>query len=65
MGFNSAFKGLMFIFHIGRPRGASSATFRARPLSREMRLSVRPSVRMRQGGSLWTDFREIWYWGAL
>jgi hypothetical protein len=27
--------------------------------------SVRPSVRMYQRGSHWTDFREIWYWVIL
>jgi hypothetical protein len=28
-------------------------------------LSVCPSGRMYQRGSHWTDFRGIWYWGAL
>jgi hypothetical protein len=42
--------------------------FYARPHSREKRLLVsyvRPSVRIYQHGSHWTDFGENLYWGLL
>jgi hypothetical protein len=30
-----------------------------------VRLSARPSVRMKQLGSRWMDFHEIWYWNIF
>jgi len=50
-----------------KERSKERQVFQARMLSREKSLlaSSCPSVRMYPCGSCWTDFCEIWYWGAF